>query len=127
MYIPTSRQIEIFEGVAPQVDALLEDWLDRLDVRTTPLTPHTARVVDQVLSTARDLVSRMPDAWHVEPLPKGRVMPVDAFVSLLMAHEALCAFQQLHAHETPRGWLWNDKQDSLCRKCKGPLENDAGY
>jgi hypothetical protein len=127
MLIPTTRQIEIFEGIAPQIDALLDDWLDRPEFRRTPLTPQTTRIVGRVLSTTRDFVSRMPDAWHVEPLPKGEVMPVDAFLSLLMARGALAAFQELHARDSPRGWRWNEEQDGLCRVCRGPLEHDTNY
>jgi hypothetical protein len=122
MFFPSERQIEIFEGLNSQLTHLTNEWLEKLDGET-PLTPDAVRRINQLISTTHKLVSRMPDAMHVQPLPAGRVMPADAGVSLLMAHGALKAFFELYTRKTHTGgWQWNEPENGRCPLCLSPMD-----
>lgn len=122
MYLPSPRQIDAFETLAPQIEALVFEWLDRVD-RREPVPPEAVRAANELLVDARRLMSRAPRAHHVAPVPgHGPVMPGELFVALLKAMVAVRAFAERYSRKTREGRLWFTPDGHRCPLCRTSLK-----
>jgi len=95
--MPTQKTLDRFHAVLPQISALLLEWCERLNERTSPLPPFSIAAVNTVLEQVRLVLARERDASYVRPLPLRQLaIPGDAFVALLQSHVALMHYANRH-------------------------------
>jgi hypothetical protein len=105
----TSRMVALYEAMTPQVQSLLADIAPRAQKRPEGMvSPVSVASVNRVLVLVRKVVSRLPQAGLVVPLPEtGAVTHADLALALSLAGTALSVYRETHGCFDEDGeWLW---------------------